>query len=151
MTGLLVVDSSALIEALIPTDARGEAVIARLSKGDALFAPALIDYEVCAVISSLSKPTPPKVEDPQQAIRDLFALARIRRVAPDESVCLRAFELRHNLSGYDAMYVALAESLNAPLLTCDGRIARASGVRCAIEHVGPQAQADEVQAPQTGS
>jgi predicted nucleic acid-binding protein len=138
VTGLLVVDSSALIEALIPTDARGDAVIARLSKGDALFAPALIDYEVCAVVSSLSKPTPPKVDDPQQAIRDLLGLTRIRRVSPDENLCLRAFELRHNLSGYDAVYVALAESLGASLLTCDGRIARASGPRCAVEYVGPE-------------
>lgn len=54
---------------------------------------------------------------------------------PDSSTCLRALALRHNLSGYDAMYVALAEGLGASLLTCDGRIARASGPRCAFEHI----------------
>jgi predicted nucleic acid-binding protein len=135
VSGLLVVDSSALIEALIPTDARGRAVIERLGKGDAMFAPSLVDYEVCAVIASLAKPDPPKVHDPRQAVRDLLALTRIRRVSPDEQVMLRAFDLRHNLSGYDAVYVALAESLNAPLLTCDGRIARATGPRCVVEHI----------------
>jgi predicted nucleic acid-binding protein len=135
MSGLLVVDSSAMIEALIPTDHRGHAVIGRLQKGDALFAPALLDYEVCAVVSSLANPTPPKVADPEQAIRDLLDFTGVRRVQPDPATCLRAFALRHNLSGYDAMYVALAEGLGANLLTCDGRIASASGPRCAIEHI----------------
>jgi predicted nucleic acid-binding protein len=122
-----------LVEALIPTDVRGDAVIERLSKGDALFAPALLDFEVMSVIASLAKPSPPKVDDPAQAIRDLLALTRIRRVAPDPQVFERSFELRHNLSGYDAVYVALAESIGGSLLTCDGRIARATGPRCPVE------------------
>ena len=94
-----------------------------------------MDFEVCAVISSLAKAFPPKVAEPEQAIRDLLDFAAVRRVAPDQPTRRRAFALRHNLFGYDAMYVALAESLGANLLTCDGRIARATGPRCAIEHI----------------
>jgi predicted nucleic acid-binding protein len=56
-------------------------------------------------------------------------------VQPGPATCLRAFALRHNLSGYDAVYVAPAEGLGANLLTCDGRVARASAPRCAIEHI----------------
>ncbi|MEZ5239295.1 MAG: hypothetical protein R2716_10245 [Microthrixaceae bacterium] len=44
----------------------------------------------------------------------------------------RVWELRANLTGYDATYVALAEALGAPLVTADGRLARASGPRCVI-------------------
>jgi hypothetical protein len=80
-----------MIEALIPTDHRGYAVISRLQKGDALFAPALLDYAVCAVVSSLANPTPPKVADPEQAIRDLLDFTGVRRVQPDPATCLRAF------------------------------------------------------------
>ena len=47
----------------------------------------------------------------------------------------RVWELRHNLTPYDAAYVALAEALDAVLVTADGRLARSSGPRCAIELV----------------
>jgi predicted nucleic acid-binding protein len=45
----------------------------------------------------------------------------------------RAYELRHNVGAYDAMYVALAEVLQCPLITSDVRLANAIGVRCEIE------------------
>ena len=45
----------------------------------------------------------------------------------------RAWELRTNLSAYDALYVALAEQLDAPLVTADARLARAPGLRCVVE------------------
>jgi predicted nucleic acid-binding protein len=48
----------------------------------------------------------------------------------------RCWELRHNLTTYDAAYVALAELLDAALLTADRRLARASGIRCEVETVG---------------
>lgn len=47
----------------------------------------------------------------------------------------RAYELRDNVTAYDAAYVALAEALGCPLVTADGRLAKASGVRCGVELV----------------
>lgn len=52
---------------------------------------------------------------------------------PSRSLWSRAWELRTNLSAYDALYVALAEQRNAPLLTADARLARAPGLRCVVE------------------
>ena len=54
---------------------------------------------------------------------------------PHDLFLPRVWELRHNLTAYDAVYVALAEALDAPLLTCDRRLAAASGHRARIELV----------------
>jgi len=56
----------------------------------------------------------------------------IRRY-PHRALLPRIWELRHNVTPYDAAYVALAEVLDAPLLTADARLADASGIRCAVE------------------
>ena len=56
---------------------------------------------------------------------------------PSRSLWPRAWELRTNLSAYDALYVALAERLDAPLLTADARLARAPGLRCPVEVLEP--------------
>ena len=48
----------------------------------------------------------------------------------------RIWELKNNLSAYDAAYVALAETLSAPLVTTDARLARAPGIRAAVEVYG---------------
>jgi predicted nucleic acid-binding protein len=53
---------------------------------------------------------------------------------PMQPLQVRVFELRHNLTAYDGMYVALAEVLRLPLLTDDGRFASASGHRAEIHH-----------------
>jgi predicted nucleic acid-binding protein len=63
---------------------------------------------------------------------DTFKQLDLRR-HPSRSLWPRAWELRDNLSAYDALYVALAESLNAPLLTGDARLAKAPGLRCMVE------------------
>ncbi len=55
---------------------------------------------------------------------------------PHAPLTARIWELRENLTAYDAVYVALAEVLDAPLLTTDHRLARASGIRAAIEVYG---------------
>jgi len=48
----------------------------------------------------------------------------------------RVFDLRSNLTPYDAVYVALAEALDCPLLTADARLARSPGIRCEVQLVG---------------
>ena len=71
---------------------------------------------------------------PKQAVTDLAALP-LRRV-PHMALLVRIWELRDNLSGYDAASVALAEALRAPLVTADRGIAGAPAVRCEVELVG---------------
>lgn len=73
----------------------------------------------------------------QDAARDalhLYRLLPIRR-HPVEHLVDRMWELRHNITGYDAAYVALAESLNLPLLTRDRRLANASAHAARIEYI----------------
>lgn len=52
---------------------------------------------------------------------------------PTAGLLTRAVELRHNVSAYDAMYIALAEGLQCPLVTGDARLAEAPGIRCTVE------------------
>lgn len=67
-------------------------------------------------------------------MRRLLSFGGVRH-APDP--CLpRVWELRHNLSAYDALYVALAEGLGADLITCDARMGRASGHRAHVVVLG---------------
>lgn len=103
---------------------------ARLS-ADNLRAPELIDAELLSVLRRLV------LADKLQEGHALQALATATRLGlrrhPSRSLWPRAWELRPNLSAYDALYVALAEQLDAPLLTADARLARAPGLRCLVE------------------
>ena len=67
----------------------------------------------------------------REALDDLAAF-RLRRWAHD-ALALRIWELRQNLTAYDAAYIALAEALSAPLLTRDRRLASAPGIRARVE------------------
>lgn len=67
----------------------------------------------------------------RSAIEDLLALPIVR--FPTGPLMTRAYDLRANVTPYDAAYVALAQSLGCTLLTADARLARAPGVRCAVE------------------
>ena len=68
------------------------------------------------------------------ALDDLLEM-RLQKV-PHRHLIDRAWELRDNVSFYDGLYVALAEALDAPLLTLDGKLARASGLRTEVELIG---------------
>lgn len=96
-----------------------------------LAAPHLIDTEVTHVVRSLTRRG--KLTDDQgaRALLGFMEMTLLRFAAAD--LRPRMWELRHNLSAYDATYVALAELLDAAsLLTTDIRLARAPGVRCPI-------------------
>jgi predicted nucleic acid-binding protein len=77
------------------------------------------------------------VIDASVLVDALQALATANRLGlrrhPSRSLWPRAWELRTNLSAYDALTVALAEQLDVPLLTSDARLARAPGLRCVVE------------------
>jgi predicted nucleic acid-binding protein len=119
---VIVVDASALIEALLRTSS-AEAVEERLF-GETLHAPHLLDVEVTQVVRRYAIAGEVGAERGRAALTDLVEFP-IRRY-PHDFLLPRVWELRNNLSAYDAIYVALAEALDAPLLTCDRRLATAA-------------------------
>ena len=129
---MIVVDASALLEFLFHT-AAGKAVEDRLfESGQTLHAPHLVDIEVTHVIRRYAGKGDIDGHLPQQHGSRRLADLPLRRY-PHNFLLPRIWELRNNLTAYDAAYVALAEVLTAPLLTRDGRLAAAAGHRAQIE------------------
>jgi predicted nucleic acid-binding protein len=130
---VIVVDASALLEALLRTPA-AKAVDNRLfAPGQTLHAPHLLDVEVAQVIRRYAASGEIDSERGRMALTDLADLP-LRRY-PHDFLLPRIWDLRNNLTAYDAAYVALAEALDAPLLTRDRRLAAAAGHRAQIELV----------------
>lgn len=127
---MLVIDASVLAVALGDDGTDGQRARHRLS-GETLTAPELIYLEVASVWRrqlAIGVMTATRAE---QAMVDLAELPIT--VAPHLPLLTRCWELRDNATVYDAVYVALAEALGLPLLTADGHLGRAPGLRCAIE------------------
>jgi predicted nucleic acid-binding protein len=127
---VLVVDASVLATALGDDDADGDRARARL-RGEALAAPDLVDLEVASVLRGRLAGGHLSLRRAELALTDLAALP-LDRVAPLRLIP-RCWDLRDNLTVYDAAYVALAEALAVPLLTADSRLAKATGPECSIE------------------
>ena len=128
---MLIVDASAVLRALLPG---GEPALSdRLAAERELHAPHLLDLEVTSALRRLCRLGHLGEDRGRDAITDLMDL-NLRRY-PHEPLLPRIWELRKKLTAYDAAYVALAELLEAPLLTADRRLARASGARATIELV----------------
>jgi predicted nucleic acid-binding protein len=126
---VIVVDASVLAPALADDDADGERARTRLH-GEQLAAPELIDLEVVSILRRAARAKRLDAARSAQALTDLAALPLQR--APHLPLLGRVWELRDNLTAYDASYVALAEALEAVLVTADGRIERPSGINCEI-------------------
>jgi predicted nucleic acid-binding protein len=120
---MIVADASAIMEWLIG-GSRGQAVV-RALEGEDIHVPAHLDVEVAQVTRRLALDT---VITPARgrAMLELLAEMPIRRVSV-VPLLPRVWALRENLTAYDAAYVALAESLPAPLLTLDRKIRSAPG------------------------
>jgi predicted nucleic acid-binding protein len=130
---VIVVDASAALEVLLRTPA-ARAVEQRLfDPQETLHAPHLLDVEVAQVIRRYAANGEINDERGGAVLADLavFPLHRY----PHDVLLPRVWELRNNLTAYDAVYVALAEALEAPLITRDRRLANAAGHRAAIELV----------------
>jgi predicted nucleic acid-binding protein len=127
---VLVVDASVLATALADDAGDGDRARARL-RGEALAAPDLVDLEVASVLRGRLAGGHIAPRRAELALADLVAL-RLERVASLRLIP-RCWELRDNLTVYDAAYVALAEALAVPMLTADARLARATGPGCPIE------------------
>ena len=128
---MIVVDASALLEVLLRTG-DGARIEARLfDPGESLHAPHLLDIEIAQVLRRLAAAGEISEDRGRAALADLSDLP-VRRY-PHDLLLPRVWALRHNLTAYDAAYVALAEALDAPLLTRDGRLAAAPGHRARVE------------------
>lgn len=130
---MLIVDAGALCEVLLDGPGAGE-VGSRLAADPDLAAPHVIDVEAFGVIRRADRLGLIDRSEAGRAVEDLASWPATR--FGHRLLLERAFELRDNVRGWDAMYVALAEVLDSPLLTTDRRLARADGPRCAIELVG---------------
>ncbi len=130
---MIVVDASALLEVLLRTSAAKVVEDRMFAPRQTLHAPHLLDVEVAQVIRRYAASGEIGAERGRIALADLadFPLRRY----PHDFLLPRIWALRNNLTAYDAAYVALAEALEAPLLTRDRRLAIAAGHRAQIELV----------------
>ena len=128
---MIVLDASAAIDWLLQTPA-GRRIEQRIySRNESLHAPHVFDLEVTQALRRLAQAGTVSARRAEEAIQDLLDL-RIARY-PHFVLLPRIWQYRHNLSAYDAAYVALAEDLDAPLLTRDSRLAGAPGHVARIE------------------
>jgi predicted nucleic acid-binding protein len=128
---VIVVDASAVVEALLRTSA-ADAVERRLFDArETLHAPHLLDVEVAQVVRRYAAIGDIDPERGRAALADLADLPVYRY--PHDLLLPRIWELRHNLTAYDAAYVALAEALDVPLITRDRRLANAAGHHARVE------------------
>lgn len=126
---MIVVDASVLANAVADDGPDGATARAALSGND-LSVPDLVDVEVVSVLRRRWLAKKLTAKRFATAIHDLASVPADRY--PVLPFMPRAYELRSNVSPYDATYVALAEHLNCALLTADARLARAHGPRCPI-------------------
>lgn len=128
---MIVVDASVLANALADDGSDGTAARARLAGDGDLAAPDLVDVETVAVLRKRWMAGDLSRNRFSTAIDDLEDLDMSRY--PTLPLMRRAFELRNNVTVYDAVYVALAERLDWVLITADQRLASAPGVSCPVE------------------
>lgn len=130
MTDRIVCDASAIVALLVDDGPDGQWAAAALAGADVI-APTLLGFEVANVLRRQELAGALGPDQVAQAHADLLDLAI--EAWPHDLLAARAWELRQNLSVYDASYVALAELARATLVTLDARLARAPGIRCVID------------------
>lgn len=133
MTARAVPDASAVVAILVDSGPAGTWATEILDRAD-LAAPHLMPFEAANILRRHEAAGLISADHAAQAHVDLVDLDV--EFWPHELLADRAWELRHNLSIYDACYVALAEALDASLVTLDRRIRDAPGVRCAVHCLG---------------
>jgi predicted nucleic acid-binding protein len=129
---LIVIDASAEVAILLNIGQDVEGIRSRIARpGETLHIPHLFEIEVLHALRSLT------LRGTVSSERARLALDRLRDTRfvryPHTALTERIWELRENLTAYDAAYIALAEALDTPLVTTDARLARASGIRAAVE------------------
>lgn len=120
----LVVDTSAVLAALVSGSA-SDPVRKLIDAADSLHAPHLLDVEILHALRGLVIGAKLGKDRAQDARTD-FASLYITRY-PLDGLSNRVWDLRDNITAYDASFIALAEALECPLVTCDARLSRAAG------------------------
>lgn len=128
---MIVVDSSVLANLVGDDTASGELARARLAAASSASVPDLADVETVSALRRRWLAGDLAAERFQLAIDDLLSLPITRM--PVRPLLQRVFELRANVTAYDACYVALAEALGCPLVTSDHRLANAPAIACVTE------------------
>ena len=127
---MIVADASAILEVLLNTSTAPAILFHLAGPGESIHVPHLIDVEIAQVLRRYARTnsiSPPRAE---QALQD-YADMPLNRY-PHDLLLPRIWALRYNLTAYDAAYVALAEALSAPLLTCDRALAACPGLRATV-------------------
>lgn len=128
---MIVVDASVVANAIGDDGDDGGRARERLRRAGELAAPELVDVETLAVLRKRWLARDLTAKRFAAGLDDLEDLAMAR--FPTLPLLRRAYQLRANVSAYDAVHVALAEHLDCPLVTANGRLASASGVACEVE------------------
>lgn len=122
---MLVVDTSAVLAALAERTP-DPALARRLGEDGDLHAPHLIDIEILQALRGLVRGGKLSEDRAHDVRTDVAELAIVRY--GHEPLADRVWALRHNLTAYDAVFVALSEALDVPLVTCDSRLGAAPGI-----------------------
>jgi predicted nucleic acid-binding protein len=128
---VIVADASIVLAALLSTAGAGARARERLRQDPDLHVPHLLDVEIAAALHRRVRLGQTDVELASEVLVDLAALAAIRW--DHEPLLRRVWELRENITPYDAVYVVLAEMLDASLLTSDVYLSHAPGLRCTVD------------------
>ena len=130
---MIVVDASAILEVLLGT-LRGARVEARLfERGETLHAPHLLDLEVAQVLRRYAAAREVTRQRSWEALDDLLAVPLTRY--PHDVFLPRIWTFRQTVTADDTAYLALAEALDAPLVTCDRHLATVAGHHATVEVV----------------
>jgi predicted nucleic acid-binding protein len=133
---VIVLDASALLELILDTP-MGRLVAGRIADpAEGLHVPHLADIEVVQALRRYVREGEIDADAGETALDDLRALDLQRHA--HEPLLERVWELRQNLTAYDAVYVALAEVLDGVLLTCDRRLSQAPGMSRPVTLVGSE-------------
>ena len=128
---MIVVDASAAVDYLLAAGAFDRIATRFAAPSQSLHAPHLLDVEVAHALRRLAISRTISASRAEDALED-FASLRVRRY-PRRPLLPRIWQLRSNMSAFDAACVALAEALDASLVTADGALARAPGHSAKIE------------------
>ena len=130
---MIVIDASALLELLLGTERAAPVAERALATDEWLHAPHLLDIEIAQAMRRLVHLKEISSSRAQQALDDCqgFVIERY----PHQDLLPRIWQLRNSMTAYDGAYIALAEALSAPLLTCDGKLGRSHGHRARVEVV----------------
>ena len=132
---MIVLDASAVVALLVGQGLGAERIRRKVEgPGQSLHVPHVMDLEMLHALRRQTLLGTLSSRRSAEAIEDLKNLAFVRY--PHATLVDRIWSLKDNLTAYDAAYVALAEALDAPLVTMDARLAQAPGIRAAVEVYG---------------